>query len=475
MTVAFKAPVQSAVTNNAYVSKIADDIKTGKFTLAKPSEGATIFSVQKSLNEIFVNQGYTEGDSGATTYATEYYITNGMSQKEAIEELDNSLKGVDDLISNHLLSTTAHNASDIIYDNVSSGMSADNAQDAIDEVELRVQDIEDSIGQPNGLATLDGGGKIPTGQLPSSVMTYEGTWNASTNTPALADGVGDAGMVYLVNVAGTQDLGSGSISFNLGDWVVYNGSIWEKSLNSNAVVSVNGFTGVVVLTKSDIGLSDVTNDAQLKRADGDFNSFTEKLIPVENDIVLIEDSVASFTKKKVKLENMLGGGGGGGGSFAWELNGEFSPIEAIIKGMSVLNFDFESNHEMYALIVIPDSYKTGKQILLQGMKYFTSATTNNVFFRTETQLLKAGQDVSALPITGHTSSNSEVTLTGASNILRDIGDLDLTSNIGEVNAVPVAIGDLLLVKFYRDNTNETIPATADCSLIKYSSTLKLNG
>jgi hypothetical protein len=474
MTVAFKAPVESAVVNNAFISKLADDIKTGKFTLAKPAEGSTIFSVQKSLNEIFANQGYTEGDAGATTYATQYYITNGDNQKECIETLDDSLKGVDDLISNHLLSATAHNASDIIYNNLASGLSADNAQEAIDEVELRVQDIEDAIGQPSGIATLDGGGKVPASQLPSSVMTYEGTWDASTNTPTLADGIGDSGMVYLVNVAGSQDLGSGLISFNLGDWVVYNGTIWEKSLNSNAVVSVNGFTGVVTLTKSDIGLSNVTNDAQLKRSAGDFNTFTEKLIPIENDIVLIEDSVDSYNKKKVKLENMLGGGGGGG-SFAWELNGDFSPIEAIIKGMSVLNFDDVSNHEIYALIVIPDSYKTGKQILLQGMKYFTSATTNNVFFKTETQLLKSGQDISALPITGHTSSNLEVTLSGSANILRDIGDLDLTSPTGQVNGVGVAIGDLLLVKFFRDNTNETIPANADCSLIKYSSTLKLNG
>jgi hypothetical protein len=112
-------------------------------------------------------------------------------------------------------------------------------------------------GANNGVATLDSGGKIPVAQLPSSVMTYEGTWNATTNTPTLADGTGDAGMIYLVSVAGTQDLGSGNITFAAGDWVVYNGSIWQKSINSNAVVSVNSQTGAVVLTSADI--SEVTN------------------------------------------------------------------------------------------------------------------------------------------------------------------------------------------------------------------------
>lgn len=108
----------------------------------------------------------------------------------------------------------------------------------------------------NGVATLDAGGKIPLTQLPAAVMTYEGVWDADTNAPTLADGTGDAGMVYLVNVAGTQDLGSGDISFNIGDWVVYSGTVWQKSTNSNEVVSVNGQTGVVSLDTDDVPQGD---------------------------------------------------------------------------------------------------------------------------------------------------------------------------------------------------------------------------
>ena len=88
-------------------------------------------------------------------------------------------------------------------------------------------------GALNGVATLDGGGKIPVSQLPSSVMEYKGAWNASTNTPTLIDGTGDNGDVYKCSVAGTQDFGSGDITFNVSDWVVYNGSIWERSPNSD--------------------------------------------------------------------------------------------------------------------------------------------------------------------------------------------------------------------------------------------------
>jgi hypothetical protein len=110
-------------------------------------------------------------------------------------------------------------------------------------------------GAANGVASLDGGGKVPVTQLPSSVMTYEGTFDASATpaAPLLNGDVGaDAGMVYLASVAGSYNFGAGAISFAIGDWAIYNGTIWEKSVNSNSVVSVNGFTGVVVLDSDDI-------------------------------------------------------------------------------------------------------------------------------------------------------------------------------------------------------------------------------
>jgi len=106
--------------------------------------------------------------------------------------------------------------------------------------------------QNNGYAGLDAGGKIAVSALPNTVMTFEGQWNANTNTPALADGVGNAGDVYRANVAGSTDFGSGPIAFNLGDWAVYNGTVWEYAANSNLVMSVNGQQGVVVLDTDDI-------------------------------------------------------------------------------------------------------------------------------------------------------------------------------------------------------------------------------
>jgi hypothetical protein len=96
-------------------------------------------------------------------------------------------------------------------------------------------------------------------------VIFEGTWNASTNTPALASGVGVAGHYYVVSTAGTTNL-DGITDWQPGDWAIFNGTAWEKVDNSEIITSVNGQTGVVVLTKSDVGLGNVTNDAQLKIA-----------------------------------------------------------------------------------------------------------------------------------------------------------------------------------------------------------------
>jgi hypothetical protein len=85
-------------------------------------------------------------------------------------------------------------------------------------------------------------------------VTYQGTWNASTNTPALASSTGTKGFYYVVSVAGTTAL-NGVSSWSLGDWAIYNGTAWEKVDNTDAVVSVNGFTGAVSLTTANVSES----------------------------------------------------------------------------------------------------------------------------------------------------------------------------------------------------------------------------
>lgn len=87
-------------------------------------------------------------------------------------------------------------------------------------------------------------------------VVYEGLWNASTNTPTITSSVGVKGYYYVVSVAGSTNI-NGITDWKIGDWIIFNGSTWDKVDNTDAVSSVNGFTGAVSLTTANI--SEVTN------------------------------------------------------------------------------------------------------------------------------------------------------------------------------------------------------------------------
>jgi len=85
---------------------------------------------------------------------------------------------------------------------------------------------------------------------------FQSVWNASTNTPTLTSSVGTKGYYYIVDVSGTTNL-NGITDWRVGDWAIYDGTAWQKVDNTDAVSSVNGFTGAVSLTTANI--SEATN------------------------------------------------------------------------------------------------------------------------------------------------------------------------------------------------------------------------
>lgn len=115
--------------------------------------------------------------------------------------------------------------------------------EVIDETYVRL----DTVGEANGIASLDSNGKLPLDQLPTEAIVFKGMWDASTNTPTLADGTGTSGDYYIVSVGGTRNLGSGNITFVAGDGVIYDGSKWNRKADTNLVQSVNGDTGNVTV------------------------------------------------------------------------------------------------------------------------------------------------------------------------------------------------------------------------------------
>ena len=108
------------------------------------------------------------------------------------------------------------------------------------------------IGAANGIAGLDGSGKVPLSQLPATLMEFKGSWDPTTNTPTLVDGTGTTGFTYWVSAAfAGPDAGLSDPSmynFQIGDLVIYNGSAWVLVTPAAGVQSVNGAQGAVVMS-----------------------------------------------------------------------------------------------------------------------------------------------------------------------------------------------------------------------------------
>jgi len=106
-------------------------------------------------------------------------------------------------------------------------------------------------GVANGYAPLDGSAKVPYANLPSALMTFKGAWNPTTNTPTLTNGTGLAGDTYRASVGGTSTSPIADTWF-AGDFIIYNGTIWQRSPLADGVISVNGMSGAVVLTQGNL-------------------------------------------------------------------------------------------------------------------------------------------------------------------------------------------------------------------------------
>ncbi|MBK2124816.1 phage head spike fiber domain-containing protein [Fangia hongkongensis] len=115
-----------------------------------------------------------------------------------------------------------------------------------DEVNQIINSLK---GIANGIASLDGTAKVPVEQLPVSFVDLKGVWDAATNTPTLASGVGTNGDMYYVNVAGSTNL-DGITDWKVGDFALFVGGAenrWYQIDNELSQAEVLNFVEKVNL------------------------------------------------------------------------------------------------------------------------------------------------------------------------------------------------------------------------------------
>lgn len=139
-------------------------------------------------------------------------------------------------------------------------------------------------------ADLDVNGKVLTSQLPALAICDTFVVNSESAMLALDAQRGD--------VCVRTDLTKSFILKTDAPNVLAN---WVELLSPvSAILSVNGYaSGAIVLNKTDIGLPNVTNDAQIKAL---FSGYTEKTAPVAGDWIII-NSAADNLPYKVKRSN----------------------------------------------------------------------------------------------------------------------------------------------------------------------------
>jgi hypothetical protein len=165
----------------------------------------------------------------------------------------------------------------------------------------------------------------------------------------------------------------GSFSGHIGDASIHftessisHLNIQDIGTNSHAQIDTHiaATNNPHAVTKDQVGLTNVTDDAQLKRAAGDFNTFTAKATPVNADLVLIEDSEDGFTKKKVALADIGIGGGG------------VQPPSSFVYNNLTANATLAFNLDAVHNIIIAQGQNAGTTVL-NAQLFGTTAPTYN--------------------------------------------------------------------------------------------------
>jgi len=156
------------------------------------------------------------------------------------------------------------------------------------------------------LCPLNGSNQIDVTYLSTSANIPKGAWDATANTPTLADGGGTVGDYYDVTVAGTQNLGSASITYTVGDVVKYNGTIWYK-IDSVANLFDGTSTQSGAATAGDYYQTADVNDRQLSKSLSNalvFTTDTDNLSMGDSDLFSFGDGTTNTPGSIVIVTNV---------------------------------------------------------------------------------------------------------------------------------------------------------------------------
>lgn len=145
-----------------------------------------------------------------------------------------------------------------------------------------IKDSSNTLGVSNQILISNSLGNL-VWQNYEAGLTYEGTWNASTNTPALTSGQGVSGHFYIVNVAGNTNL-DGNNDWHVGDWAVFfdagggGTAAWQK-IDNTSVLTGSGTPNTFAMWTA----TETLNDSLLSQDAGATKVIVDGLLEVKGD------------------------------------------------------------------------------------------------------------------------------------------------------------------------------------------------
>ena len=255
-------------------------IKVGNTTFGASAEidisgtGAISVAGNNTANTITISiADASTGAKGAVQ------LTNTVSNGSTVQNLAVTPKGVSDAITAALTNYYTKTQIDTTLSNYLTTAAA--SQTYLTKTDAAATYVTiDSKNKANGVAGLGSDGKILVGQLPdyllgqvlyggiatavgttctvtpsSSLKEKKGITATTITLTSAAIGTGTTfgygqleGVYFICNAKGTF----AGIAYEVGDWIISTGENWSLVNNSDAVMSVNGKTGTVVLTGEDI-------------------------------------------------------------------------------------------------------------------------------------------------------------------------------------------------------------------------------
>ena len=178
--------------------------------------------------------------------------TDGVSVVDAHIDFDGSL--IIGLSSGRVINVGEVVASDLaekIKVITNGGGTSQSVLDTLASLQTQINNLIPSQTGNSGKFLTTNGTALSWAGIAGGGLSYQGTWNANTNTPTLVSSTGTNGYYYITATAGSTNL-DGITDWQIGDWLLFNGTVWQKIDQSNLVTSVAGKTGAVTLTTADV-------------------------------------------------------------------------------------------------------------------------------------------------------------------------------------------------------------------------------